>query len=87
MSRSYKRVPGFSDTERYRVKWYYLRLMNRRIRRLDPLNEGEGLSSGNSYRKNVNRYDYRDCNWRYFSLRELKASWYGKAGLYKAIRK
>jgi hypothetical protein len=86
MSRSYKKVPGFSDSEGSTVKAYFLRLMNRRIRRLDPLDEGDGIPKGNFYRKFVNQYDVCDYNFRYFTRRALEESWYGDK-IYKAVRK
>jgi hypothetical protein len=87
MSRSYKSVPGYSESEGKKRKRYFLRVLNRRIRRLDPMEESEGLANGNGYRKYVSRWDFRDYNFRYFSRRELEESWYGEHGVYKAIRK
>jgi hypothetical protein len=88
MARSKKRVPGFSQSEGGSVKAYYLRLMNRRMRRLDEAEENEWVPDGNFYRRFVCRWDYRDYNFRYFSRRELSESWYGKDGKsYLATRK
>jgi hypothetical protein len=87
MSRSIKKVPGFSDSEGSKVKEYFLRLMNRRIRRLDPMDERKGISNGNFYRRFVNRWDFQDYSFRYFTPRALKASWSGEDKIYKAIRK
>lgn len=86
MSRSYKKVPGFSDSEGSTVKAYFLRLMNRRIRRLDPFDEGEEIPDGSFYRKLVNQYDVCDYNFRYYTPGALKESWYGDR-IYKATSK
>jgi hypothetical protein len=88
MSRSYKKVPGFSDSEGGSKRAYYLRVMNRRIRGLDLSDELSSIANGNSYRKFVDRYEYSDYSFRYFTPRELDVSWYGLKGqAYKAVRK
>ncbi len=88
MSRSFKKVPGFSDSEGGRRRVYYLRVMNKRIRRLDVLDELSSIPSGNAYRKYVDRYEYNDYSWRFFSPRELSDSWFGRQGKeYKAVTK
>jgi hypothetical protein len=88
MARSRKKVPGFSDSEGSKTKAYYLRLMNRRIRRIDPYDERYALSNGNAYRKYVCIYEFRDYNFRYFTKAELLKNWWGNPGeLYKAIQK
>ena len=46
MSRSFKKTPGFSSSEKPRIKKYWIRLMNKRIRRFDSF-----ISNGNIYRK------------------------------------
>ena len=87
MSRSRKKVPGFSDSEGSKVKSRFLRLMNRRIRRLDAIDENTLIPDGNCYRRFVNRYDYRDYSFRYFSEKELEGSWLGKEKTYQARMK
>jgi hypothetical protein len=88
MSRSFKKVPGFSDSEGSKYKAYYLRLMNKRIRKLDPFDDSEDLSNGNLYRRYVETYDFRDYNFRFFSSRELRLAWLGRIRMsYKDIRK
>lgn len=87
MSRSKKKVPGFSDSEGRKIKAYYLRLMNRRIRRLGDVEDDDWVPDGNRYRLFVNRWDFRDYNFRFYSERELKESWYGPDRLYRAVRK
>jgi hypothetical protein len=76
MSRSWKKVPGFTDSERSGAKAYYLRLMNRRIRRLDLEDDHGWIPDGNLYRRFVERWGYRDYNFRYYSERELEY-WHG----------
>jgi hypothetical protein len=87
MSRSRKKVPGYSDSEGSKDKAYFIRLMNKRIRRLDPLDERNGMVNGKYYRKMIDRWDFNDYNFRYFSENDLKESWFGEVGIYKAIRK
>jgi hypothetical protein len=72
MSRSRKRVGGWSDKEgTIGYKAYYLKLMNTRIRHLDM---DEYIGNGNHYRRFINRWDYRDYNWRIFTNED--AGWY-----------
>ncbi|MFW5686059.1 MAG: hypothetical protein ACOC0O_05330 [Spirochaetota bacterium] len=84
MSRSTKKVPGYSDSERAGRKAVFLRLMNRRIRRLDPEADDGWIPNGNAYRRFIERWEYRDFTFRYFSERELDASWLGRDRAYKA---
>lgn len=83
MAHSRKRFPGYSDSEGKKIKAYYLRIMNRRIRRLDVSQEDSWIPDGNKYRKFVNVYDFRDYNFRYYSERELKDSCYEENELYR----
>ena len=71
MSRSVKRVPGFSDNESSKVKKYWLRVMNKRIRKSDMF-----IPDGNSYRRFIERWNYRDYNWRVFTERQVQDTWY-----------
>jgi hypothetical protein len=87
MSRSRKKVPGVSDSEGYKNKRFYLRLMNRRIRRLDTSGEDGWIPKGNHYRRFVSRWDFRDYNFRYFSMKALKKSWFGQNRIYRAWMK
>jgi len=88
MSRSFKKIPGFSDSEGSTYKAYYLRLMNKRIRKLDPFDESNALSNGNLYRRYVEIYDFRDYNFRFFNNRALRLAWLGGIQMtYKDVRK
>lgn len=88
MSRSRKKVPGFSDSEgKKKIKVVYLRIMNRRIRRLDVSEEDNWIPNGNGYRRFIDRWDFRDYNFRFFSERELEDSWYEKDEWYRVQRK
>ena len=87
MSRSWKKVPGYNDSEGKKIKAYYLRMMNRRIRCLDVLDENGWVPDGNYYRKFINRWDFRDYDFRYFSERALEESWFGKEEFYRLRRK
>lgn len=87
MARSWKKVPGYSDSEGKKIKAYYLRIMNRRIRRLDVLQEDSWIPDGNMYRKFINIYDFRDYNFRYYSERELRSSCYEENEWYRMRRK
>lgn len=87
MSRSRKKFPGFNDSEGSKVKSYFLRLMNRRIRRLDAADEDGWIPDGNHYRKFICRWDYRDYSFRFFSDQELNGSWLGKEKAYQARMK
>jgi hypothetical protein len=86
MSHSFKRVPGFSGFLAPNAKPLFLRLMNRRLRRLDPFDEGEGLADGSLYRRFIDRWSYREFPIRFFSRRELQESWLGGRA-YRAKRK
>lgn len=87
MSRSRKKVPGVSDSEGSKVKITWLRIMNRRIRRLETLEEDGWIPDGNLYRRFISRWSYRDYNFRFFSLREMERSWWAPAEVWKLFRK
>lgn len=77
MSRSFKKTPGFSPSEKPRIKKYWIRLMNKRIRRFDSF-----ISNGNIYRKFIERWDFKDYNWRLFSKKQIN-DFYEKNEIYK----
>ena len=60
MSRSYKRYPGYSDSNPFMKRY-----ANRRLRRLPVDVE---IAGGCSYRKHTCSYDI--CDWRWFEYTE-----------------
>lgn len=69
MSRSYKKIPGFTDHASPRSKWYK-RYYNKRIRRTFD------LPSGKAYRKIGNSWDICDYKSLCFSEKEFKEKWH-----------
>ena len=71
MSRSYKKNPGFNSSEKSTNKRYWIKIMNKRIRKSNMI-----ITNGNSYRKFVERCNYRDYRWRAFTKNQIETSWY-----------
>jgi len=59
MSRSYKKVPGFTDYSRGRTKWAK-RQASKKVRHTEDVPNGKG------YRKLYNPWDIRDWKYLYF---------------------
>jgi len=63
MSRSFKKVPGFSDGTHQGLK-FAKRLANKKVRHT-PV-----LADGGQYKHAYCSYSIRDWNWRYYSEKE-----------------
>jgi len=61
MSRSYKKVPGWSDQERNAGTKRKKRAANKRVRKYVD------LADGSSYKKLYEQWDINDYSFRYFS--------------------
>jgi len=81
MSRSYKRVPGWSDYSRNRTK-FEKRMAAKAVRRNADVPQGGG------FRKAYCSYDIRDWHYRYWTEGELRryCEWRGELP-YKARMK
>ncbi len=71
MSRSYKKIAGFTDYTRKYTKWAK-RQANKKVRR------AYNVPNGKAYRKVYNPWDIHDWVWLCFTRRELIDSWYYK---------
>jgi hypothetical protein len=69
MSRSYRKTPGCSDGGSG-VKHPYLKVMNTRVRRQDLFEEDSWLPNGNTYRKFVCRWSWKDYQYLIWSERD-----------------
>lgn len=68
MSRSYKKVPGWIDNDKPRIKKYYKKIANGIVRR------SKDLANGGYYRKLYNPWNICDYKNLYFYHRDLMES-------------